>query len=562
MVSRIFQLIRKQYGNIHQAAILLGLFSLISQLLGLVRDRALVSHLGPSLSLDVYYAAFRVPDFIFTVLASLVAVTAIIPFLVEKDQKGDHEEARKFMDRIFTVFLLTMCVVCFAVAVAMPWIAKITAPGFSEEGRQLLVTMSRIMLLSPIILGLQNLLGSVVQMHKKFFVYALAPVMYNLGIVFGVFVLYPLFGLYGLAYGVVIGAVLHLGIQLPVVAQLKFLPRFTSAIHWREIWDIVEIALPRTLTLAMTTIILLVLTAIASQLSTGSISIFTFASNLQSVPIQMISVSYAIAAFPSLVEKYVSGKHEEFLKLVQSAAQQIVFWSLPITALFIVLRAHIVRIVYGTNALSWNDTRVTAALFAVLALGIIAQSLSLVFIRAYYASGKTAKPFVLTCIGGVITCVLAFVLTHSYAPSEAVSTVARTALRLVDVANATVIGLGIAYSVGQFASLFLFWFFFRIDFGAHILHALWRTIWTSFFGAVSLGLGAYVALGYVSPLIESSTFLGVLAQVVIASLAGSICAIVILYLLSSEELSTFYHALRSRFWKADVVMPGQESFEK
>jgi putative peptidoglycan lipid II flippase len=86
MVSRIFQLIRKQYGNIHQAAILLGLFSLISQLLGLVRDRALVSHLGPSLSLDVYYAAFRVPDFIFTVLASLVAVTAIIPFLVGKDQ--------------------------------------------------------------------------------------------------------------------------------------------------------------------------------------------------------------------------------------------------------------------------------------------------------------------------------------------------------------------------------------------------------------------------------------------------------------------------------------------
>ncbi len=560
MVSRLFQLIRKQYGSIHQAALLLGVFSLASQLLGLVRDRALVSHLGPSLSLDVYYAAFRVPDFVYTVVASLVAVTAIIPFLVDKDQKGSHQEAREFLDRIFTAFLAVMCIVCIAVAIAMPWIAKLVAPGFPPEGIDLLVTMSRIMLLSPIMLGLQNLLGSVVQMRKKFFVYALAPVMYNVGIVFGVFVLYPIFGIYGLAYGVVLGAIMHLGIQFPVVVQLGFMPRLTTKIYWIELWRIIEVALPRTLTLAMSTFIILTLTAIASSLSSGSISILTFALNLQTVPIQMISVSYAVAAFPSLVEKYAAGKQDEFLALVRSAAQQILFWSLPITAFFIVFRAHIVRIVYGTQALSWNDTRVTAALFAVLALAIIAQSLSLVFVRAYYASGKTAKPFLLTLVGGIVTCVLAYVLTRTGTYSDT-ALVARTALRLVGVTNVSIIGLGIAYTVGQFTTLALFWFFFRIDFGGHILRTLFKTLWTSIIGAVTLAATSYGALIMVSDLIPGTTFFGVLLQVLLAGGFGICVAVCALYLCESEELAIFSKALHSRFWKADVVIPGQEEFE-
>lgn len=560
MVSRLFQLIRKQYSSMHQAALLLGVFSLTSQLLGLVRDRALVSHLGPSLSLDVYYAAFRVPDFVYTVVASLVAVTAIIPFLVDKDQKESHREARAFLDRIFTAFLSVMCIVCITVAIAMPILARYVAPGFPPEGTQMLVTMSRIMLLSPILLGLQNLLGSVVQMRKKFFVYALAPVMYNIGIVFGVFVLYPLFGIHGLAYGVVLGAVMHLGIQLPVVAQLDFLPRFTTKIYWIELWRIVEVALPRTVTLAMSTFIILTLTAIASNLASGSISILTFALNLQTVPIQMISVSYAVAAFPSLVEKYAAGKQDEFLALIRSAAQQILFWSLPITAFFIVFRAHIVRIVYGTQALSWNDTRITAALFAVLALAIIAQSLSLVFVRAYYASGKTAKPFLLTLVGGIVTCILAYVLTQTGTFSNT-ALLTRTTLRLVGVVNVSIIGLGIAYTIGQFTTLGLFWFFFRIDFGGHILRTLFKTVWTAMIGAVTLAATSYGALTVVSSLISGTTFVGVLLQMIVSGGLGIVVALCVLYLCGSEELAIFYQAVHSRFWKADVVVPVHEGLE-
>ena len=558
MVQRIFNLIRKQYGSIHEAAILLGFFSLTSQLLGLIRDRALVSHIGPSVTLDVYYAAFRIPDFVYTALASLVAVTAIIPFLIEKlEGDGGVNAARELMDRVFTAFLATMCIVCFLLILAMPLIADVVAPGFSPQAKQLLVNMSRIMLLSPIFLGLQSLLGSVAQMHKKFFAYALAPVMYNTGILFGVLVLYPLLGVYGLAYGVVIGAMMHLGIQLPTVAELGFLPRFTAKINFRELWDIVQVALPRTLTLAMNTILDLVLTAIASGLTTGSISMLTFALNLQTVPIQMISVSYAVAVFPSLVESFASKKYEVFQKTIRSASQQIIFWSLPITALFIVLRAHVVRVVYGTHAMSWNDTRITAALFAVFSVGIVAQSLGLIFIRAYYASGKTAKPFLLTLVGAFVTWLCALILTH-HGTDTATAYVARTTLRLTGVSNISVIGLGIAYDIGQFVTLALFWIFFKIDFGGHMLRTLWKTIWTSCLAALTIGFTAYGTLTALSTILSNNTFVGVFLEAAISTIVGTACAFLVLYFCGSEELAIFWNAIHSRFWKADVVMNGQE----
>ena len=560
MVNRLIRLIHKQYGSIHEAAILLGFFSLASQLLGLLRDRALVSHIGPSLTLDVYYAAFRIPDFVFNVLASLVAATAIIPFLIEHLEKGGHEEARRFMDRIFTAYLSTMVLVSLILIVVMPWIADAVAPGFPLEGKYMLVTMSRIMLLSPIFLGLQNLLGSTAQMSKKFFGYALAPVMYNAGIVFGVFVFYPIFGIYGLAYGVVFGAIMHLGVQLPTVYELNFLPRLTSKVNWKELVDVASIALPRTLTLAMNTIMTLVLTAIASGLATGSISMLTFALNLQTVPIQLFSVSYAIAAFPSLVEKYMSGKMDEFLALMRGASQQIIFWSLPITALFIVLRAHIVRVVYGTHAMSWNDTRITAALFAILSLGIVAQSIALVFIRAYYASGKTAKPFLLTLVGGIVTWILALVLTHT-GTNTGTAFIARGTLRLIGVSNVSVIGLGIAYTIGQFVTFALFWFFFKLDFGGHMLSTLGKTVWTSLLSALAMGLASYETLSVISGVFSGNTFLGVFLQAAIATIVGTVCACVILYLCKSEELAIFWSAMHSRFWKSDVIIPGRESLE-
>ncbi len=561
MVKRFFSLITKEYGGVHEAAILLGFFSLVSQLLGLVRDRALVGQLGPSLELDVYYAAFRIPDIIFTSLASLVAVTAIIPFITEKLvlQNGE-EEARRFMDRVFSSFMIVMLVVCGIIFVTMPFCVRFIAPGFSPDGQILLVAMSRIMLLSPIFLGIQNLLGSIVQMYKKFFIYALAPVFYNLGILVGVFVLYPWFGIYGLAYGVVLGALLHLAVQLPSVHELRFIPRFTFDFRFTELLRIVRIALPRTLTIAMNTFLIAFLTAIASHLQTGSISILTFALNLQSVPIMMISVSYAVASFPSLVDLYTRNKIDEFVGTVLSTIRQIIFWSLPITALFIILRAHIVRVVYGTHSLSWNDTRLTAALFAVTALAVIAHSLSLIYVRAYYASGKTAKPFIITVIGALATCGMAYFLL-SISKSGDIQNMYEGLLRLGGIENTDIILLGIAYTFGHFVNVFLFSLLFRRDFGTHVLSPVLKTLVVGIISSVALGVTTYGILNFMSPIISGSTFFGILIQGIIAGGGGIIVAVGVLWFFKSQELLGFIDALQSKFWKREVLIPGQENFE-
>src|SRR3989304_8845859 len=209
MVKKIFSIFNREF-NINQAALLLGFFARISQSLGLLRDRSLAHFLGPSSTLDIYYAAFRVPDFIFISIASLASFTVLIPFFIDKlkDQAG-HEEARRFLSNIFSAFSLIIILASLITFFLMPFLARLVAPGFSPAMHDELVSLSRIMLLSPIFLGLSNLLGTVTQVFNKFFIYALSPVFYNLGILIGVLIFYPIWGIKGLAFGVVTGSLMH-----------------------------------------------------------------------------------------------------------------------------------------------------------------------------------------------------------------------------------------------------------------------------------------------------------------------------------------------------------------
>lgn len=562
MVKKILSLINKQYSGVNEAAILLGIFSLASQLLGLVRERALVSHIGPSTDLDIYYAAFKVPDLIFTSVASLVAVTALIPFLTEKiTNESDNKKAVMFMNRVFSAFFSTMMIVLGIAYLAMPSIVHLVAPGFSPNALHELSIMSRIMLISPLLLGLQNLLGSVAQTYRKFFVFALAPVLYNIGILIGIFFFYSKYGIYGLAYGVVIGAFLHFLIQVPTVLHLGFNPKFTTKLDFKELGEIVKIALPRTLTLAMNTITVTILISLASKISTGSISILNFAINLQTFPIMMISLSYAIAAFPNLVEAFTLGNIEKFKNIVVETVRQIIFWSLPITTLFIVLRAHIVRVVYGTNTLSWNDTRLTAGLFALLSFAIIANSLVLIFVRAYYASGRTKIPFFVTVSGMCITLSAAYfsgiIITQNSQLSDALAHL----FRLTNVHGIKILSLGVGYCIGQFFNLIVFWSLFRKHFGAGVLRPVHSTLLKGLLASIVGGFVTYIVLIFFVPYVNQDTFMGILGQGFISGLFGIMSILFILKILKSKELNDFTQALHQKFWKSIVIAPGAESLD-
>ena len=211
--------------------------------------------------------------------------------------------------------------------------------------------------MQPIFLGASNTIAALTQLRHRFVLYSVSPLLYNLGIIFGAVVLYPMFGIAGLGWGVVSGALLHMAVQLPFFLQERSQIRLSPSKMFASIREVLALSVPRTFALASTQISLLVIVAIASFLYPGSIAVFTFAYNLQSVPLTIIGVSYSVAAFPTLARLHAAGARREFTQYVEAAIRHVIFWSIPGMVFVIVLRAQIVRVVLGSGQFNWDATR-------------------------------------------------------------------------------------------------------------------------------------------------------------------------------------------------------------
>ncbi len=557
-MEKILRIFNKEYGNINQAAILLGFFAFLSQVLALFRDRAIAHFIGPSGGLDAYYAAFRVPDMIFICIASLASITVLVPFIVArmKDEKVTAE-ARKYLNDVFTSFLLLMLFVSAVAFVFMPYLARFIAPGFNPEFQHELIWLSRIMLLSPIFLGLSNLFGTVTQLFRKFFIYALSPIFYNLGILVGIIFLFPHFGIYGLAMGVVLGAFMHFGVQVLSSINCGFSPKISTAINFKDIKNVATTSLPRTLGLAFNNLSLIAIISMASFLKEGSISIFNFSFNLQSVPLNIVGISYAVAAFPTLAKSVSMGKMDEFKSHLTSAARAIVFWSLPVIFLFIVVRAQIVRVILGSGSFSWDNTRLVAACLAIFSVSIVAQGIITLLSRAYYANGDTKRPLIVNFSCSMLIIFLSSVLMYSFENFNTFRYFIESLLKVEDISGTAVLMLPLAYSIGTILNALLHWHFVRKDFmkgESFITKTFFQSLGASFF----LGLVAYIFLNILSPIFGTTTFWGVFLQGFISGLMGIGAAILVLYLLGSEELKEITQTLHTKFWKVKILPPSPE----
>lgn len=557
-MNRILRIFSKEYGSINQAALLLGVFAFLSQILALFRDRAMAYFIGPSPTLDAYYAAFRIPDLIFISLASLASITVLIPFLVSK-MNGEKvtAEARKFLNDVFTVFFITMIAVSAVAFFLMPLIIPVIAPGFSPPMQEKLTLLSRIMLLSPILMGLSNLFGTITQLFRKFFIYALSPVLYNIGIIIGVIFLYPIFGIHGLALGVALGAFMHFAVQVVASSSSGFWPRLSLTPNFKDIGRVAMISLPRTLGLSLNNLALIFIISIASYLKGGSISIFNLSFNLQSVPLNIIGISYAVAAFPILTKSISQGKMDEFKDHLKSAARAITFWSIPIIFLFIVVRAQIVRVILGSGSFSWDNTRLVAACLAIFSVSILAQGLITLLSRAYYAKGDTKRPLIINLISSVFIVVLAYFFIHIFESWTFFRYFIESIFKVEDIAGTEVLMLPLAYSCGTIINAILYWHFIRKDFmkgASFITTTFFQSLGASFF----LGLVAYLSLNILSPIFGTVTFWGVFLQGFISGLAGIAAAILVLYLLKNAELREVMKTLKTKFWDVKILAPTQE----
>lgn len=555
-MKRFFQWFRIQQRSIHQAAVFLAFFSTASVFLGLLRDRLLASRFGASQELDIYYGAFRVPDLLYTLSLFLTATTAFIPIFLRERAKDPHEGPRIIGSVSSSVFL-SLLIVGAAAWIAMPSLLQAFLPGFSAETLARTIVLSRIMLLSPLLLGLSNIVASVLQSFKIFFVYALSPVFYNLGIILGILFLVPRFGLAGLALGVVGGAFLHLAIQLPALWNLGLAPRNLLKPFTRLVFSVVKLSFPRALGLSINQLMLIVLTGIGSTLSAGSIAVFNFASNLQSFPTNLIGVSYSIAAFPYLASLYIHGDKERFFKQAEDALRQIIFWTLAATGLVLVLRAHIVRVVLGAGAFSWADTRLTTAALGILSLAILSQSLVLLFSRAFYARGETAKPVAVNIVSSIATVAVSLYAVSMLSSRGGFRLFFGTLFRVEDVADISVLGLALGVFVGSvFNAAVLFMLFYKVDGVSYA--KVFESFSHALSGALIAGGVAYGVLKLLALFFAPQTFVGIFIHGGTAGILGVVAASLFWYATRNKEFFEFLSALRTRFWESSVIAPEQE----
>lgn len=556
MVKKVFQLVYKEVRGLHQAAYVLGLFTFGSQLLALVRDRMLAHQFGAGIELDLYYAAFRIPDLLYVLFASTLSVYVLIPFVASRIKGSDSSEAQHLLSQIFSAFLVVYTLLALCMWVLAPILLPLMFPGMLTD-MDSLVSVMRILLLQPLLLGVSSLFGVVTQLGHRFVLYAISPLIYNVGIIAGIVFFYPLFGLNGLALGVVIGALGHMLVQVPLVRSSNLSFGITRSVSPRLIAEVLRVSIPRAITLAMHQIVLLVLVGIASLMTVGSVAVFQFAFNLQSVPLAVIGASYSIAAFPFLADLFAQQKMDAFRLHIVSALRHILFWSVPAIGLLIVLRAQVVRVVLGSGAFDWGDTRLTAAVMAILAISLFAQAINLLIVRAFYAGGDTRTPFFVTLFGSLFAVVSTFGLFHLHTLDHGFVFFLASLMRIEGVIGAEIVLIGLGYSIAICLQTLILLLYAVRRFS---IPTLWlipnisRAVLATLIGT----LCSYVTLNFFVEGINEASFLGILIQGLLGGIAG-ICGILLTYyLLRSPELKEIYHSFHKRIFKTDVVAPQED----
>lgn len=555
MVNKVFKLIFKEVQGLHKAAFILAFFTISSQVLALVRDRLLAHIFGPGDILDLYNTAFRIPDVMYALFASVLSVYVLLPFVTkaEEKRKEKNTSGADVLGQMFTLFLVLYLAVAAVVFIFAPLLVTWFFPGLIAHN-ETLVLLLRILLLQPFFLGISSLVSVVTQWSRRFILFALSPIIYNLGIIFGILVLYPKFGLPGLVSGVVLGALGHLVVQIPLLKKTPLLFGVVRKFDFKLLKNIFAVAIPRALTLSVQQVVFLVLTGIATVMKGGSISVFQFAFNLQSVPLAIIGASYSVAAFPTLTSLIAQGKKEIFNLHIFAAIRHIIFWSLPVISLVIVLRAQIVRVLLGSGAFGWNDTRLTAAMLALFVLSLVAQSINLLLVRAFYAGGYTKLPLITALTGGGTAIFSAYFLLEKFKSSSFLKNYLEGLFRLEGVEGTEVFILAVAFVLGAIVQMVLLIIFMNNKFNFKWV-GIGKKITEAFSASLVGGVFAYATLIFIVDGINQETFMGIFLQGLVAGVAGIFGTFLTYRLLKSEEMSEVYSSLKIRLLKIKIFNP-------
>ncbi len=397
-MKRFWGLFSKKQQTVGSAAFILVSMVFTSRVLGLVRDRMLNARFAPD-ELGVYFAAFRLPNLIFELLVMGALTSAFIPVFTKYLTQQNEKEGFDIAATLINLSITAMLILAIPLLLFSNQISHFLAPGFSPEQVERMATFTRFMIIFqvlPLLVG--NFFTGILQSYNMFLVPAIAPVVYNVGIIIGIVALTPMFGLMAPVYGVGIGAGLFMLIQVPLIVGVGY--RHRLAFDWknRGVREVLKLIGPRTLGLAVSQIDSTVDLMLASLLGARMITVFNFAQQLQQLPVGLFGVSVAQAALPTLSAASAKEDLGEFKKSVTSAIHQILFFVFPASALFIVLRIPVVRLVFGASRFDWQATVLTGMTLSMFSISIFAQSIVNVLARGFYALYDTKTPVKISVI--------------------------------------------------------------------------------------------------------------------------------------------------------------------
>ncbi len=503
------------------AAAVIMAATLISGILGLVRERLLNAYFKPD-ELGIYTAAFRLPNLLFelTILGALS--TAFIPvftnILVQENRNYAFALAAKVMN---ISILIVGCVSVILFIFARP-VSNLIVPGFNDRERDLMVLFTRVMLIGqllPLIIG--NYIVGMLQSMQHFILPALAPIAYNLGIILGVWLFAGHFGLYGAVWGVVIGAMFFLIIQIPLIWHLGYRHSFKLDVKDQGVRRVFSLMLPRTLGLAVSQLDTTIDLILASYLGTRNIRIFYLAQQLQNQPINLFGATFAQAALPVFSLEAAKKDYAAFKKLILASMHQILFWVMPASVFLAVLRTPIVRLVYGSVKFDWPATVLTGKTLSLFAISIFAQSLVQVFARAFYALHDTKTPVILAGISIFTNTVLSIAFVWGF--------------------QFPIWGLALSTSIASLVHVMLLLLFLYRKVNGFDMGSLCIPPFKMIIASITSGIFLYVPLKLLDQLVYDTTrVFDLILLTSIASASGVSVYIFLAWFFDIEEVTTFF----------------------
>lgn len=499
---------------------------LISNILGMVRDHFIAQKIPANL-LDTYYAAFRLPDLIFNLFILGAIAAAFIPVFTAYISKKKEEEAWKIANSFLNLAILVLIIFVIILALIMPYIIPLLVPNFTPEKQNLTVKLSRLMLFSPIFFGISYIFGGILNSFKRFLVYSVTPLIYNLSIIISTIYWADKLSVYGVVYGVLVGAFLHMIIQLPIVLQLGY--RYKAIADWNNpgVRKIFRLMVPRSIGLGANQIMLLVFTSIASTLSAGSVAIYNLADNIQTMPVVVFGTSFATALFPTLSETASLKNREKFATYLWRGIRAIIYLLIPAGIGIILLRSQIVRLILGSGWFGWSETINTADTLGYLAISLFAQGLISLLARSFYALQDTKIPMITSIISFIISIVLGYVLAFPM----------------------RVAGLGLAFTFGSIINFLLLYIILRKR--AYelkkeepvFLNFLFKVIAACIIMVIAVQGTKYIA----GSLVNMEKTWGVFVQTLTSIIIGSGFYLLSTYFLGCEEIKEIIILFKKRF---------------